>query len=70
MKIMFVTVKEGMLPLLLLLLLLRGCLGERCDCFFFQKATTPLTKKHVFSVVSGSSHVVAHMIATGGLHGR
>jgi hypothetical protein len=23
-----------------------------------------------FSVVSGSSHVVAHMMATGGLHGR
>jgi DNA-binding sugar fermentation-stimulating protein len=27
-------------------------------------------KRFVLSVISDSSHVVAHMIATGGLHGR
>jgi hypothetical protein len=27
-------------------------------------------KRFVFSMVSGSSPVVAHMMATGGLHGR
>jgi hypothetical protein len=28
------------------------------------------TKRFAFSVISGSSPVVAHMMATGGLHGR
>jgi hypothetical protein len=40
--------------------------------FFYQGMRCRLfgTKRFAFFVVSGSSHVVAHMMATGDLHGR